>query len=342
MCGVPRTLRMDWGKVYRSEHLTRFVNTLGIEPSDPKAYSPWEKGKIERAFRTIHGMFEQLQPGHCPGDNTGDEGLDPTRDFKLVGEERGHHTISSRPEDGMVSPFSPPPSSVWIDPRSGEPLLTLAELNARFAEWVVGEYHCKHHSSTGATPAALWAANITPELSAIPDRQLLFEHLLLPVPGGGRRTVARGSVEVSGLSFTHPTLAGFEGMRIEVRRDLSDLSRVWCFNERGFCFCEAECLQPVVLGEQSDWRQWSRLAKASRARDRELRDAERAILAKPALARSLHDRIHAAAAAAPPLSLQERGPGGEAQPWQPPSSAEDEKLAQVTIGGIPLRRAAGE
>lgn len=61
--GVPEEIKTDNGQDYASLHLQRACNLLGISQNFSQPFSPWEKGNVERVFRTFsHGVMELL-PG---------------------------------------------------------------------------------------------------------------------------------------------------------------------------------------------------------------------------------------------------------------------------------------
>jgi len=55
--GLPRKLYVDNGPSYRAHHLAHITASLGIALIHCKAYSPEQKGKIERWWRTIRMSF---------------------------------------------------------------------------------------------------------------------------------------------------------------------------------------------------------------------------------------------------------------------------------------------
>lgn len=55
--GVPTSLYVDNGKVYRSEQLARIAASLGILVTHTPPYQPQGRGKIERYFRSVREQF---------------------------------------------------------------------------------------------------------------------------------------------------------------------------------------------------------------------------------------------------------------------------------------------
>jgi len=367
MCGVPQQLRYDVNFVDFSAHAKRCMADLGIQPNPCQGMQPQSKGKVERIIGTIKRGLHPLLPGYCGAANTGDEAITPGADFICRSEERGHRgkngdTIPSSPTsrngdgvpvfpDGMVSPFSAD-SGLWYDPRSNLPLLTLEEADAALHAWIA-EYHRTVHGSLGCSPRTAWAnsASANVGLVRVPTDQQLFETFLIQADdtghGPGGRVVAAQQVRAHGLTFQAEWLGDYEGMVLDVRYKPTDPSRVWVF-ERGRLLDEVPLLPTIVLGEGIDWSDAERMIRDRKRADKAARADRRAAQAGLHLHAPLAARLAGKNGDTIPSSPTSRNgdgvpvlPAPDAVPWQPPSSADDEKLAQVTIGGIPLRRAAG-
>ena len=55
--GIPERLYVDNASNYRSQHLSLVCAKLGITLIHARPYSPQEKGKIERWFKTVGGQL---------------------------------------------------------------------------------------------------------------------------------------------------------------------------------------------------------------------------------------------------------------------------------------------
>ncbi|HJN16235.1 MAG TPA: Mu transposase C-terminal domain-containing protein, partial [Armatimonadota bacterium] len=311
MCGVPETLLGDWGKVFKSDMARGALEAMGVKEGDCRPYHPEGKGKVERGFRTIHTQFERMQPGWCPGDNKGDDAVDPTKAFRQV--------------DG-----------VWVDPRmDDQALLTLDELNARLQEWIVA-YHSQHHSTIGKTPLTMWQYEIRlrADLNVEPADDILFRMLLVPVDGYTRR-VERQSIRYNNLVYFDERLGDYEGVPIQVRYCYDDLKHVWCFDERGRYICEAELLETFIVDDEMDKRKFDEMARRARAGVKADKEAVERVLAKPHAVVDLHEQIHEQAESAPvPLAPT---PGK----WDPPADPDADRREAISEALL-HRRAANE
>jgi hypothetical protein len=291
----------------------RACEALGIVKDTAAPYHPQGKARIERSFRTIHETFERLQPGFCGPDNTGENRVDPDRDFQI--------------RDGQ-----------WWDRRFDRPLHTLETLNAGLVEWTAW-YHARQHDSLGMSPESMWGLEMRrhPQANVEPAADVLFQTLLTPVDRLTRRVDGR-TVSFQNLPYEHELLAGFA--KVLVRYAHHDLSRVWCFDERGALICEATLLPEFMVNSGLSRRDYQAIKCRHRAQSQAERAAIDSVLSRPHAAQDLHDRLHEAAAGSAGTLAGSGGAVPAPSPWSPPVDPEQEKLSQVTIGGIPLRRAA--
>ena len=130
--GVPRVLVPDGGLEFATTALARVCATLGTTFDPTDAYAPYQKGKLERANRT---MDQELLSG-LP-----------------------FYTEGPRAANGkLYGPDAAP--------------MTLALFAGRFAEWVIAYNTIRPHSALGGqTPLQRWEADPTP-IQEIPAGQL--------------------------------------------------------------------------------------------------------------------------------------------------------------------------
>ena len=141
------------------------------------------------------------------------------------------------------------------------PGLTLAELDTRRHDFLVTDYHQRHHGETGLAPKARWeAGGFLPRLpQTLAELDLLL--VLVPTP----RRVQRDGVRFAGFRYLDPTLAAYVGETVTVRYDPRDLAEVRVFfRDRFLCraVCQELASQTVSLRE---------VIQARNARRRELR-----------------------------------------------------------------------
>lgn len=76
---VPETLVVDHGKIYVSEHLTSACRQIGISIQPARVRVGYDKGPVERFFKTIREGFLQELPGY-KGPDVYSRGLAPEQD----------------------------------------------------------------------------------------------------------------------------------------------------------------------------------------------------------------------------------------------------------------------
>lgn len=130
--GVPQVLVPDGGLEFATLALERVCGVLGTTLAPTEAYAPHQKGKVERANRTLDQEFLSGLPFYTEG---------------------------PRAADGrLYGPDAPP--------------MTLALFVDRFAEWVIDYNTARPHSALGGlTPLQRWTADPTP-VREVPAEQL--------------------------------------------------------------------------------------------------------------------------------------------------------------------------
>ena len=76
---VPETLVVDHGKIFVGEHLTSACRQMGISIQPARVRVGYDKGPVERFFRTIRESFLQELPGY-KGPDVYSRGIAPERD----------------------------------------------------------------------------------------------------------------------------------------------------------------------------------------------------------------------------------------------------------------------
>jgi putative transposase len=114
------------------------------------------------------------------------------------------------------------------------PALSLSELDAAIAAFIVGVYHKRPHSQTDETPHAAWLGQGW--LPRMPDSLDDLDLLLLTVAKA--RTVRRDGIRFQGLRYIDPTLAAYVGEAVTIRYDPRDLSEIRVFHQNRF-LCRA-------------------------------------------------------------------------------------------------------
>jgi len=116
----------------------------------------------------------------------------------------------------------------------GAPKLSLAELDAALAAFIIGDYNERPHSQIGEAPHAAWLGQGW--LPRMPDSLDDLDLLLLTV--ANVRVVRRDGIRFQGLRYIDPTMAAYVGETVTIRYDPRDLSEIRVFHQNRF-LCRA-------------------------------------------------------------------------------------------------------
>lgn len=213
--GVPTAIKTDNGSDFVASDTKRLIDALGIELILSDAYSPAQKGHVERVIETMQHGFAELLPGYV-----------------------GHNvTERKRLEDrkGFAARLGAETAELFGTRYSMDEIQALAD------RWVEIVYMHTVHSALGKTPAE--AARAAGATTRTVDVRAL-DVLLMPVADGGYRQVTKMGVRVGGYHYA--TIKALPGERVLVRMDPSDFGRVLLFAESGAYIEPAVC--PELAG----------------------------------------------------------------------------------------------
>ncbi|HQF29954.1 MAG TPA: DDE-type integrase/transposase/recombinase [Hyphomicrobiales bacterium] len=198
--GVPETIKTDNGSDFVARDTKRLFAALDIEMELSDAYSPQQKGHVERVIGTFQHDCAALLPGFVGHSVVDRKAIE---DRKSFAERLGEDTA----EAFGVS-------------------LTGSDLQEIANRWVETIYAHRVHSSLGMSPAEAARRSMTP-IRTVDERAL--DVLLMPVAGGGGiRTVTKFGVRVEGYHYV--VNAALPGQRVLVRMDPNDAGRVLAFD----------------------------------------------------------------------------------------------------------------
>ena len=143
-------------------------------------------------------------------------------------------------------------------------LLTLAELDKRVGEFLLGKYHRRIHGETKMAPAERWEKGAF--LPRMPESLERLDLLLLTVPKA--RRVRNDGIHFMGLRYVDATLAAYVGESVTLRYDPRDTAEIRVFHEQRF-LCRAIC--PELAGVTVPIRE------IMRARNKHRRDLQTTI-----------------------------------------------------------------
>lgn len=139
--------------------------------------------------------------------------------------------------------------------------LTLADFEACFQEFLLGDYHVREQRDRATTPQARWEA--TGFLPRMPESLHQLDLLLLTLVKA--RRVRRDGIHFQTLRYMDPTLAAYVGEDVVIRYDPRDMAEIRVYHRDVFV-CRAICQelagQTVTLKE---------IVRARNQRRRELR-----------------------------------------------------------------------
>jgi len=217
--GRPKAVKTDNGSDFVAKATRRLLAGVSIETITSTAFSPWQKGVVERAVRTFQTDCGRMLPG-------------------FIG-----HSVSDRKVIETRKAFA---ARLGVDDNKAFAVeMTAQELAAHADRWAGDIYAHQRHSALGMSPfakAASWSGSIErvdPEALNV---------LLMPAPdSNGYRTVGKQGVRIAGHHYMAPGL--LVGQRVFVRMDPEDAGRAWCFAEEDSATFIAEARCPELLGE---------------------------------------------------------------------------------------------
>lgn len=228
-----------------------------------KADSRWRICGIPEVFYTDHGSdFTSQHMEQVCAD------LEIRLVFSSVGMPRGRGRIERffQTVDQLLLHRLPgyAPEGRAITP----PTLTLAELDAIFQEFVLGEYHLRVSRELSDTPQARWeSAGFLPRL---PESLEQLDLLLLTV--AKTRRVHRDGIRFQNLRYLDVVLADYVGEDVVIRYDPRDMAEIRVYHSNRF-LCRALCQelagQTVSLQEIVRARDGRRRALRQKIKHRE-------------------------------------------------------------------------
>lgn len=176
--GVPRTIKTDNGSDFVANDTKRLFASLDVEPDVSDAYSPQQKGHIERAIRTFqHDVGPQLPGfvGHSVADRKAIE---------------SRKSFAARLGENEAETFGVAISSV--------------QLQTYIDQWLDLIYQHRPHGGLNGLSPFLKAAESTAVVRRVDERAL--DLLLMPVAGkDGRRTTTKFGVRIDGFHYQTPS-----------------------------------------------------------------------------------------------------------------------------------------
>jgi putative transposase len=169
--GVPDVVKTDNGSDFTARDTKRLLAALGIEIELSAAYSPQQKGHVERAIRTFQHEVGPLLPGFVGHSVADRKAIESRKSFaqRLGADDADTFGVS----------------------------LTASDLQRHIDEWLDKVQQHKPHSGLKGRTPAVTAMQSTTAVRRVDERAL--DLLLMPVAGGdGRRRTTKFGVRVDG------------------------------------------------------------------------------------------------------------------------------------------------
>lgn len=218
--GVPSVIKTDNGSDFVARDTQRLLLSLGIEQDVSDAYSPQQKGHIERFIRTFQHDFATLLPGFVGHSVTDRKAIENRKSFSARLGQTEAETFDVKFSGTQVQGYAD--------------------------KWVATMYDQReHYGLQGLSPVEKWnTANYQPRMVDVRALDLL----LMPIAGGrgdGIRTTTKFGIRVGNRHYATPHI--LPGTMVLVRQDPEDLGHVLAFEPDGGRYLgEGTC--PEVAG----------------------------------------------------------------------------------------------
>lgn len=197
--GVPDAVKTDNGSDFVARATVRLFARLQIEAIRSDAFSPWQKGVVERNIRTFQTDCARMLPGFV--------GHNVAQRKKIEGRKAFAQRLGQENDAFNVT-------------------LTGEELQEICDHWAADIYAHHEHGGIGKmTPFAKAASSTRPVRTV--DVDALATLLMQAPDGDGYRTVGKSGVRVGGFHY-QPT-GILPGERVFVMLDPADKGTIWLF-----------------------------------------------------------------------------------------------------------------
>lgn len=315
--GVPDAVKTDNGSDFVARATVRLFDRLGIEAIRSDAFSPWQKGVVERNIRTFQT--------DCARMLTGFVGHNVAQRKKIEGRKAFSQRLGQENDAFNVT-------------------LTGEELQAICDRWAADMYAHHEHGGIGrATPFARAAASTRTIRTVDPEALAV---LLMQAPAGdGYRTVGKNGVRIG--DFHYQPMGLLPGERVFVTLDPADKGTIWLFADESCDRPLGKAVNGTLAGIDPAALQAERKALQARMVDEQMAQAKAMVRSKRVTDRTVLDHRLAQAAASgnliafPPRSESHTTPAldagleiaalrrGEAPVARPFSDAEARLMAQL-------------
>ena len=198
--GVPDAVKTDNGSDFVARATVRIFARLDIEAIRSDAFSPWQKGVVERNIRTFQTDCARMLPGFV-----------------------GHNVAQRKKIEGRKA------FSQRLGQQEGEAFnvtLTGDELQGICDRWAAEIYAHHEHGGIGRQTPFARAASSTRMIRTI-DADALASLLMQAPDGDGYRTAGKNGIRVDGFHYLASGV--LPGERVFVTMDPADKGTIWLF-----------------------------------------------------------------------------------------------------------------
>jgi len=217
--GVPEVIKTDNGSDFVAVATMRLLNDLDIKPDTSHAYSPAEKGIVERAIKTFqHDVAPKLRGyvGHSVADK---KAIESKKSFaqRLGADDLEMFEVS----------------------------MTIDELRTHTDDWLKYTYHeNKHRGLKGISPNDAAALSTDP-VRRVDERAL--DALLMPIAGrNGIRVMGHQGIQIDHLNYMPSKI--LVGTQVFCRHHPDDLGQIYVYTPDGRQFLDI-AICPEMSGQ---------------------------------------------------------------------------------------------
>ncbi len=241
--GLPDTIKTDNGADYVSLQIRTALRNLNIEQDISAPFSPWEKGHIERFFKTLSHSLLKMLPG-------------------FIG-----HNVAERSEIEDRKAFS---ERLFKKGEVIEVKMTAAQFQEHIDHWVNYVYLHEEHGGLGGKTPFQMLSEWTKPIRKIQNERAL-DILLASV---GERTVGKEGIRLDNFNYIAPELGPIVGQKVQIRKDPVDVGTIFVF-QGGEFICIAEDARYVGIRRQDIAIEAKNLAKkAIKEKKKEIRQIQ--------------------------------------------------------------------
>ncbi|TCR70491.1 DDE-type integrase/transposase/recombinase [Bosea sp. BK604] len=197
--GVPDAVKTDNGSDFVARATVRLFARMQIEPIRSDAFSPWQKGVVERNIRTFQTDCARMLPGFV--------GHNVAQRKKIEGRKAFSQRLGQENDTFNVT-------------LTGEALQTICD------HWAADIYAHHEHGGIGRMTPFAKAASSTRPIRTV-DADALAVLLMQAPDSQGYRTVGKNGIKIGG--FHYQPMGILPGERVFVMLDPADKGTIWLF-----------------------------------------------------------------------------------------------------------------